>query len=344
MRILCAVAAGLVMWSCGSDGNDVRPEGRTASEAPGSPRDMDSLEEQSLAELEIEGEPDWMVAGYGSLWVLRDEAAAVDRIDPASNEVVATVEVGSHPCNGTVAAFGSIWVPSCGENVLQRISAKAERVEATIDVRVYQSFKGTAPSGGIAAGHGSVWMITKGDGRDFDVLARIDPRTNEVMDRIDLGHFGGGIAVDDSSVWVTAPDEGLLLRVDPGSGEVVAEIDGLVQPTFVAAGEGALWVLSGTWDGHPEGDGSVTRVDPATNEIAARIKIDETTGSPGAIEAGEGFVWARSSFTVLAKIDPASNEVVEQYRNEKGNGDVALGFGFVWLSDFAFNVVWRVPL
>jgi hypothetical protein len=33
---------------------------------------------------------------------------------------------------------------------------------------------------------------------------------------------------------------------------------------------------------------------------------------------------------------------VEQYRNAKG--DVALAFGSLWLSDFAFNLVWRLPL
>jgi streptogramin lyase len=333
----------LLTSACGSDsdGGDRSDTGATP-DSSASPEA--SFEDQLQAEIPVEGEPDWMAVGYGSVWATRDESAAVDRIDPATNKAVATIDMGAHPCNGAVAAFGAIWVPSCGENALQRISPETNKVEATIDISIYQSFKGTPPSGGIAAGHGSIWMITKEDKDRFDVLARIDPQKNEIAEMIELGHVGGGVAVDASSIWVTVPDEGLLLRIDPGSGEVIAEIDGLVQPAFVAAGEDAVWVLSGTWDGHPEGDASVTKVDASTNEIETRIAIDERPGTAGNIAVGEGFVWARTSFTILAKIDPTTNAIVAQYPNEKGNGDVKVAFGSVWLSDFAFGFVWRLPV
>jgi hypothetical protein len=85
-------------------------------------------------------------------------------------------------------------------------------------------------------------------------------------------------------------------------------------------------------------------VDPKTNEIEARIQIDERTGTAGGLEVGEGFVWARSSITILAKIDPNSDSIVDRYPNDKAGGDLVVDFGSVWLSDFAFNRVWRLPI
>jgi streptogramin lyase len=333
------LVAGLLTWSCGSDGSDPAPE---ASPESSPTPESGSLEDLVQAEFEIEGEPDYMAAGYDSVWVTRDESAAVDRIDPATDQVVATIDIGAHPCNAIVAGFGSIWVPSCEDQVLYRISPKSEKVEAKIEVPVYLSFKGTAPSGAVAVGHGSVWMVTKDDGKRFDVLARIDPRTNQIAQEIQLGYVGGRLAVDESSVWVTVPDEGMVLRVDPGSGEVVDEIEGLVQPTFVAAGEEALWVLSGTWDDHPNGDGSVTKVDTTSKEIEEVIQIDDRPGTAGNVAIGEGSVWVRTSFTMLAEIDPDSNSVVAQYPNVGGNGDIVIDFGSIWHSDFGFDRVWRI--
>jgi hypothetical protein len=244
------------------------------------------------------------------------------------------------------AGFDSVWVPSCTKQALYRISAETGKVEAVVKVPVFKSFTGTPPYalGGIDAGAGAVWMVTESKGGAFDTLARIDPRSNNVTDEIPLGHSGGGVAVGGGAVWVSAPEDGVLLQVDPRSRKVVAEVDGLAQPTIVAAGLGAVWVQSGTWSDHPEGDGSITRVDPDKMKIVARVQLDEMPGQPGDIAVGGGQVWARSQFTLLAKIDPATNTVVERYEDRKGLGGVEVGFGSVWLSDFSVNRVWRLPV
>ncbi|MFN2543201.1 MAG: hypothetical protein ABR600_01330 [Actinomycetota bacterium] len=339
------VVAGLLTACTSNDGSTGAPR-TTAPNATTTEDQVRSwiLEDRLQAELTIEDQPDWMAVGYGSIWVLVDEAAAIDRIDPSTNQVVAAIEVGTHPCNGLVAGFGSIWVQSCSEQKMYRISARRQAVEAVIDIPVFRSLPGTGPFGGIAAGAGALWMVTAGRDGAFDLLARIDPRTNKVKDRIELGHLGGGVAVGDGAVWVSAPEDGLLLRVNPVSGEVVEEIGGLAQPAWVAAGEGGVWVISSTWPDHPHADGSVTRVDPATNEVVSRIGIDEGPGEAAGITVGGGFVWVRTQYTLLAEIDPTLNTVVERYVDQKGLGDVDVGFGSVWLSDFAFMRVWRVPL
>jgi virginiamycin B lyase len=310
-----------------------------------------ALDDRLQAELAIEGEPDMLTTGYGAIWVgIPDqgeaELAGVGRIDPATNELAATVQVGRKICGGLAARFGSIWTASCAEQKLYRISPETNEVEATIDVPVFPSVLGAPPLGGFATGAGAVWMVTsEGGGSDFDVLVRVDPRTNEITDEIPLGHQGGSVGVGGDAAWVTAPEDGMLLRVDPKERAVIVEIPGFAQPVRVVAGEGGVWVLSGTWPDHVEGaDGAVTKVDPTTNEIVATIPIDEQAGQAGDLQFGEGSVWVRTQYTLLAEIDPATNAIVSRYEDQKAMGSIATGFGSVWLSDAVYARVWRVPL
>lgn len=302
-----------------------------------------SLEEELEAELDIPDQPDWITSGYGSVWVAVDEAGTVDRIDPQTNEVAASIPVGENPCNGLVAEFDSIWVPSCDELAIYRIDPETEKVTATIDFTFQQSLQGNLGQE-LGSGAGSLWMVTEGKGGEFDVLGRIDPDTERVSATIPLGYGGTALAATDEAVWVVAPDDGVVLRVDPASEEVVAEIDGLEAPNFVAAGDEGVWVLSGVDSERTGGDGSVTRIDPATNEITASVQIDETPGQANDIALGDGFVWARTQYTLLAKIDPATDSIVERYTDQKGTGGIVVDFGSVWLSDLAFNNVWRVSV
>ena len=330
----------LLLAACGgSEGEQSEPT--QPEQTPPGVREL-SLQAELQADLDISDQPDWMASGFDSVWVGRDEAAAVDRIDAETNEVVATIDVGAHPCNGMVAAYDSVWVPSCEEQALNRIDPATDKVSAAIEVPIFLSTAG-ALGHELSAGAGSVWMVTEGETGEFDALARIDPETEKVAATIPLGHPGAGVAATDDAIWVTAPDDGLLIRVDPTSEEVVAEVDGLEAPNFVAADAEGVWVLSGLTSDRTPGDGSVTRVDPETNEIAATIQIDDTPGQAADLAMGDGFVWARTQYTLLAKIDPAADEIVERYTDQKGLGGVVVDFGSVWLSDLAFNSVWRVP-
>jgi virginiamycin B lyase len=333
----------LLLAACGGSEEDPPQTAQptTPSETGGGVVEL-SLQDELFAELDIPDQPDWITTGYGSAWVARDEAAAVDRIDTETNEVVATIDVGAHPCNGIVAAYDSVWVPSCEEQALYRIDPESEKVSSTIEVPIFLSTAGELGHE-LSAGTGSIWMVTEGESGAFDALARIDPGTEKVVSTIPLGYLGTSVAATDEAVWVTAPDGGVLIRIDPATEEIVAEVSGLEAPNFVAAGDEGVWVLSGTTSDRTPGDGSVARVDPVTNEVAERIQIDETPGQATDIAVGEGFVWARTQYTLLAKIDPAANMLVERYTDQKGIGGVAVDVGSVWLSDLAFNNVWRVP-
>ena len=109
---------------------------------------------------------------------------------------------------------------------------------------------------------------------------RLDPRTNRIAEKIPLGSYSlSGIAVGAGSVWVTAQDEGLLWRIEPGTGPSHT-IDVGAGATFVAFGDGAVW--TGNYL-----DGVVSRIAPRTNKVTARVRV----GTALALGAGAGSAW-----------------------------------------------------
>jgi streptogramin lyase len=334
-----ASALVLAMAGCGGGGETATPPER--SPVAEGPVEL-ALEDELEAELDIPDQPEWITTGFGSVWVTRDEAGAVERIDPETNEIVASIDVGAHPCAGIVAAYDAVWVPSCEDQALYRIDPQTQKGAAVMEIPVYLSTGALTTE--LSASAGSIWMVTEGESGVFDALARIDPETEKVVATIPLGYLGSSVAATEDAVWVTAPDDDVLIRVDPASDEVVAEVAGLEAPNFVAAGDEGVWVLSGVDSERSGGDGSVASIDPETNEVASTVSIDEDPGQAADLALGGGSVWARTQYTLLAKIDPTTGRIVERYTDQKGIGAVVVDFGSVWLSDFAFNNVWRVPV
>ena len=135
------------------------------------------------AVFEVGGHPDWLAIDE-SAWVSNEPNDNVSRLDPKTNKVRATIALGAgkHPCSGLAAGFGSLWVPNCGDKTLVARRSENRRVTATSPTTIGDS------EGGIAAGAGSVWMMTDTKG----TLARIDPATNKVVAEITspAGSFG----------------------------------------------------------------------------------------------------------------------------------------------------------
>jgi hypothetical protein len=198
----------------------------------------------------------------------------------------------------------------------------------------------------IAAGREGVWVaLTAGcDG----MLARVGGPT------IPLEEIPFGVAVAHGSVWALVercPETELaVLRIDPGSGEVVARIPldmrrGGRRPDFapeLVAGEGAVW--AGVEFGQTAGE--IVRIDPASNAVAARI---DAGGYVGEMAAGGGFLWflshpewtdeTRVMSASLHRIDPRTNEregpLVDRELIDLGGSMIApvlaAGDGAVWL-------------
>ena len=180
-----------------------------------------------------------------------------------------------------------------------------------------------------AVGAESVWVsssyVSYGSERSprtpCDVVLKVDPQTKRVVDQIPVDpptdlDFGHG------SVWVISESYGTLSRIDPQTGEVVANIDVQSAPLDIAVDEssGAVWVAGRSMDYDKPEDNKLSRVDPATNRVVAEIpiragvricKYDDPGclgGGAYAVAVGEGAVWV-SSDDKLVKVDPETNKV-----------------------------------
>jgi DNA-binding beta-propeller fold protein YncE len=200
------------------------------------------------------------------------------------------------PIGGVAVGAGSAWVglrPHGDSDLVARIDLETNRVLAQIPVKESPSRKR------IAATDDAVWVTSTG------TLERIDPDTNTVVATVDLHDRPvSAIAADTAAVWAVAitepPDKagewtGTLVRIDAATNEIVAEIP--LGPEVagyedeVMLGAGSVWVLGVRWFEHEDAEygSDLIRIDPATNQIAARIPIGGFHMVMGSNE-----VWVRS--------------------------------------------------
>ncbi len=166
-----------------------------------------------------------------------------------------------------------------------------------------------------------------------------EPREREPLDSAapavrttDLGGAPGAIVVTEDAVWVADGRRGRLLEVDPASGAVRGRPVRAQAPLALAAGDGALWVASGT--------GAVSRLDAARRRLVDRARVAD----PGGIAVGAGSVWvtSRRDGTVSA-LDPRTGALRGRpVRTGTAPADVAVAFGSVWVANTQDGTVSRL--
>ena len=216
----------------------------------------------------------------------------------------------------------------------------------------------------VAIGADSVWISNNGK----NDIARIDPAKNRVVATIPVGRSPcAGLGAGFDSIWVPSCGDRRVDRVDAQTNRVVARIATTIGDSEggIAVGEGGVWLVA---DRH----GTLLHIDPARNEVAARVETPAGSFVPAIcagsvwvtcgegnlvsrIDPGEHRVVARipvgpaprfiacsnSAVWVLnqgdgtvSRIDPGSNEVVATI--DAGvpgqGGDIAVGEGFLWVS------------
>jgi DNA-binding beta-propeller fold protein YncE len=97
-----------------------------------------------------------------------------------------------------------------------------------------------------------------------------------------------------------------------------------------------VWVLC-------QGDGSLARIDPSTNQVAASIGVG-VPGEGGDLSVGENYVWVAAEGVPLSQIDPRTNQLVRQFAGGKRDDTLRVGFGSAWIVDELQGQIWRVDL
>jgi virginiamycin B lyase len=114
-----------------------------------------------------------VAVAFGSVWITGTGNDELYRVDPASNQIVVTIELQSSP-RMLVAGEDSIWVFNEGDGTVQRIDGKSNKVVATIET-------GTVGAGTIDVGGGFVWVATHAV-----PIIQIDPRTDTVRGKFKI--------------------------------------------------------------------------------------------------------------------------------------------------------------
>ena len=129
----------------------------------------------------------------------------------------------------------------------------------------------------MAFGEGAVWITSS----EKDLLTRVDPQTNLVVDTMHVGPGPRFLAVGEGSVWTLNQNDGSVTRVDAKANTVLATVEVGVPGGGgeIAVGEGSVWVTSFEFP--------ISRIDPATNKV-----VQQFAGPGGdAIRVGLGSVW-----------------------------------------------------
>ena len=159
----------------------------------------------------------------------------------------------------------------------------------------------------LAAGFGSVW-IASGGGRP--TIQKFDQQTNRLVASIELASLWGTkgrrtfVAAGEGAVWATVNVLDSVFRVDPHTGTItdtiaVGPISASDKLGRVAAGEGAVWVLHNR---------TVSRIDPVSRQVVARIAVPGLVLGVGEILAAGGAVWVAAGSTVM-RIDPRTDAI-----------------------------------
>ena len=274
---------------------------------------------------------DWLTSGAGGVWITN--GLGLDRLDPATGELVAQIAVPQGACESTTVGMGLVWTATCGEPGVARIDPATNKLtgHASLPEGTLLDSEGT-----IGAGSGSVWIAADGKHCHDCRVAKIDARSMEVTAMIPVEPGASSVRFGYQHVWVVNPDKNLVQKVDPQTERVVQTTKTGVLPRFFDVGEGAVWTLN-------QGDGTVTRVDPRSG-LATNIDAG-VPGSGGDLAVGGGWVWARGGDDpLLVCIDPRTNEVAETYGPPSGSGAVTTGYGAVWVSAHDITTVWKLSL
>ena len=161
-------------------------------------------------------------------------------------------------------------------------------------------------------------------GRGYASLARVHPRTLELVDDVPVGNDPVALETGAGAVWVVDQDDGTLARIDPRSANAVTWATQVGQaPVALALGEDAIWVASSQSD-------TVSRVDPENGAVTAVIPVGR---HPTGVATGAGAVWVANSLDgTVSRIDPETNQVAATIAVGQAPRSVTFADDRVWVS------------
>ena len=193
-------------------------------------------------------------------------------------------------------------------------------LRGTVDV-------GERPTG-LAVDGEALWITDQGT----RTVARADPSTFSVGERIPVGAAPTGVAVGAGFVWVANTDDGTVSVVDPQVHRVVQTIVVGNGPTGIAVDGDRVWVANSV-------DGSVSEIDASDGTVTETHRVGER---PVALAVAAGAVWVVNQRSdTVSRVVPGDGET-ETLDVGRGPSAIAYGFGSLWVANAEDGTVSRI--
>ena len=161
----------------------------------------------------------------GAIWLAADPG--IGRIDPEARTLTVTdLGGGTFPGAGT-----PLWAAMFGTGTLHRIDTKSGKSVLEIE-----------PPGGpsellwLTVAFDSLWASNETGG-----IFRMDPKTGAIENEIDMANPSRLLATTDA-IWFTSYPTGVVGRIDPATNEVVYKVQLGGNPNGITEGFGSIWV------------------------------------------------------------------------------------------------------
>ena len=318
--IAAAVLAG-VLLSQGTGGRPGRPSAKpTLTPKIDSLQRIDPKTNKLVATIGVGAGADGIAAGDGAVFVASTDAKTVSRIDPRSNTIVKRTSSAGTP--------RSIALERTPDGPVLWVTTNNSFVQCALsqlDPQTLQTNYTLNPAGkGNACGPVAVRGGQTWFGGSVNFLVLVDPSTGEALRSIPVGRISDpeahGLAVGAGSVWLASPFTEELLRFDRHGNKRAISLGSGSFASDVAVGEGGVWVTDSVHN-------TVIEIDPSRNRIARTIPVGH---DPIAVAAGAGAVWvANNQDGTLSRIDPGTGRVT-YFKVGPDPRNIAVGEGAIW--------------
>lgn len=184
------------------------------------------------------------------------------------------------------------------------------------------------------------WMVVTDDAvwvtsSNVNHVVRLDAKTNQVTTIVTIKKPCSGLAAGFGSIWAPSCGSQSLVRIDPQSGKIQAEI-----PAGPADSEGGITVGAGSVWMASDKKGVLARIDPQLNRAIAEIAIPSGSFAPA---FADGSVWITSTeHNVVTRVDPAIDKAVASIRIGPQPRFLTAGAGSVWTLNQGDGTISRI--